>query len=371
MTSKYFMYTATTSFWWAIPMVGIVCAVLASIRPTVTMPPPSPASTVIDVSGATLRIPLSNQRVVLAAPMVGEYFMASNEVSSLLSINKVNLRMAASSPLGRIYPHLLSVPTELADGMNPERLLLARPSAVIPWGPPTQDLIATGLPIVALNTFWVEGWWFENARIFGDLAGQPNRGEELRRHYYEAMNDLRQEIASKGVTSRPTVLEVSPGKDGTLRNTGVSGRQDRFQTLAEGNNAIRLDSSAMRIDMERLYLLDPDVLVLSRVAALSPAEVMNHPLWRNLKAVRNRRVYRRPPGMVFTTSGIVEYPIYTRWLAEILHPELEPKLREVMRKSYLRELRYTMSDQDLDQLLAVPDNRFSADHERFEAHDER
>lgn len=365
------MHTATSSFWWAIPMVGLVLTVFASIRP-ITIPPPSPARTVIDVTGARLRIPLPNRRVVLSAPFLAEYLMASNDSESLLSVNKYNLKMAGSSPLGRIYPQLLSRRTDLADGLDPERLLLAQPSAVIPWGPASAGVLATGLPVVGLNSMWVEGWWFENARVFGDLAGQPNRGRELKEHYYEAMNDLQKELPSEKIGARPTILEVSPGKDGTLRNTGVSGHQDQFQTLAGGRNAIQFNAVPLRLDMERLYVLDPDVLVLSRVAALTPAECMSHPLWRTLKAVRNGRVYRRPPGMVFTTTGIVEYPIYTRWLAEVLHPDLlQSKLRETMRRSYLRELHYNMTDEDLDELLAVPDNRFSANHERFEAHDEQ
>jgi iron complex transport system substrate-binding protein len=305
----------------------------------------------------------------MGAPMLGEYLLTTNDVDSLSSITKYNLASAERSPLARIYPQLLHKRTDLADGiLNPERLLLAQPGAVIPWGPASEALRASGLPVVDLSTMWVEGWWFDNARIFGDLDGKPNRGRELKQHYYEALRQLKTELPATKIKKFPTVLEVSPNLDGTLRNTAVSGHQDQFQTLSGGLNAIQFHSMPVRLDMERLYVLDPDVLILSRVAALTPAECMAHPLWRTLKAVHNKRVYRRPPGMVFTTTGIVEYPLYARWLAEVLHPDqLQPKLREIMRESYRRELHYNMTDKDLDQLLAVADNRFSAHHERFES----
>jgi iron complex transport system substrate-binding protein len=350
-------------------MLGLVLAVFATVRPII-LPQPYPARTVIDATGAKVQVPMSNRGTVLGAPFLGEYMIATNDVESLFSINEVNLRTANTGPLGRIYPQLLSKRTDLADGLNPERLLLAQPGAIIPWGPAPEGVKATGLPVIELNTMWVEGWWFENARIFGDLNGQPNRGRELKQRYCQAIGNLQAELPPEKITTQPTILEVSPGRDGTLRNTGVSGHQDQFQTLAGGLNAIQFNSMPKRLDMERLYILDPDVLILSRVSALSPAECMSHPLWRSLKAVQNRRVYRRPPGMVFTTTGIVEYPIYARWLAEVLHPDqLKPKLREIMRQSYRRELHYNMTDRDLDQLLAVADNRFSANHERFEAPD--
>lgn len=351
-------------------MLGLVLSVFATMRPTV-LPEASPARTVTDANGAKVHVPLPNRGTVMGAPFLAEYLLVTNDANSIFSIDKFNFESARNGPLGRIYPQLLSKRTDLAEGdLNPERLLLAQPGAVIPWGPAAAPLKAAGLPVVELNTMWVEGWWFDNARVFGDLDGQPNRGRELKRHYYEAIRNLQAELPPGKIGARPTILEVSPGRDGTLRNTGVSGHQDQFETLAGGLNAIQFNSMPLRIDMERLYVLDPDVLILSRVAALKPAECMSHPLWRALKAVRNRRVYRRPPGMVFTTTGIVEYPLYARWLAEVLHPgELQPKVREIMRESYRRELHYNMTDRDLDQLLAVADNRFSANHERFESRD--
>jgi ABC-type Fe3+-hydroxamate transport system substrate-binding protein len=219
------------------------------MRPTV-LPEASPARTMTDANGVKVHVPLPNRGTVMGAPFLAEYLLVTNDANSIFSIDKFNFESARNGPLGRIYTQVLSKRTDLAEGdLNPERLLLAQPGAVIPWGPAPEALKAAGLPVVELNTMWVEGWWFDNARVFGDLDGQPNRGRELKRHYYEAIRNLQAELPPGKIGARPTVLEVSPGRDGTLRNTGVSGHQDQFQTLAGGLNAIQFNSMPERIDI--------------------------------------------------------------------------------------------------------------------------
>jgi iron complex transport system substrate-binding protein len=352
---------------WAVPLGGVLLMTFATLRPA-AKPANSAGYVVIDANGVPVTISRDGRGTVLSAPMLGEYLLTTSDPKSLLSFNRFGVAPKSKAVLERIYPELRAKDTKLAAATNPEYLMLTNPSAVIPWGPATEALRATQLPVVDINTLRAPQWWFDNVRIYGDLDGQPTRGAAMKENFYSAINNLLREVVSADIHSSVTMLEASPNSEGTLRNSAVSGRQSEWLDLARGRNALQTDADGVRIDMERLYRLDPDVIVLSRVAALTPAEYMNHPLWWPLKAARTKRIYKRPPGMVFTTSGIVEYPIYARWLAELLHPDqLQPELRQIMRASYQREIHYTMTDRDLDELLAVDANRFSAHHERFEA----
>ena len=74
------------------------------------------------------------------------------------------------------------------------------------------------------------------------------------------------------------------------------------------------------------------------------------------------------PGIEFLPDGLVSWPLLARWLAELLHPDLPATLRDDMRATYLRWTGYAMTDADLDEALAVTDNRGAANAARFERH---
>ena len=133
-----------------------------------------------------------------------------------------------------------------------------------------------------------------------------------------------------------------------------------------GGHDPAFEAKVVRVQLEVLLKIDPDIIVLERTSDVTPQSFCADRRWKGLKAVQTRRVYTRPPGIAFTTTGILEFPLYARWLAELLYPNLmQPELRQVMAANYKRTLGYAMSQEQLDQLLAVDDNRYSAGYGRF------
>jgi iron complex transport system substrate-binding protein len=96
------------------------------------------------------------------------------------------------------------------------------------------------------------------------------------------------------------------------------------------------------------------------------AEFMRDPRWRGLKAVQERRVYRMP-GTSSADLAIMQYrPLWTRWMAEIGHPErMQPRLRQMLRESFVREFGYRLTDDQIDTLLRIDENKDSVGYERF------
>ena len=90
------------------------------------------------------------------------------------------------------------------------------------------------------------------------------------------------------------------------------------------------EASAVRVkySMEQLMLADPDVIFLLRTGSdgkSSPevrAGLDKRMEWRNLKAVRNNRVYALEPEMFLYLPG-ERYPEAFRRVAECLYPEMK------------------------------------------------
>ncbi len=82
---------------------------------------------------------------------------------------------------------------------------------------------------------------------------------------------------------------------------------------------------------------------------------MNDPRRQGLKAVRDRRVYKWEQG------NLTVRPAEIRWLAEIAHPDrLQPRVRQLMRDRVREEFGYSLSDDQIDQMLHVDENSDSA-----------
>jgi hypothetical protein len=91
---------------------------------------------------------------------------------------------------------------------------------------------------------------------------------------------------------------------------------------------------------------------------------MNDPRWRDLQSVKERRVYRMYGGGGL--GGLIYQPLYDRFMAEIAHPDrLQPKLRQLIRDRIWTEFNYRLSDDEIDKMLNVGENKGSLGAERF------
>jgi len=86
-----------------------------------------------------------------------------------------------------------------------------------------------------------------------------------------------------------------------------------------------------------------------------------------MKAVQEKRVYRMP-GTSSADLAIMQFrPLWTRWMAEIAYPDrMQPRLRQLLRESFMHEFGYRLSDDQIDVLLRVDENKDSVGYERFE-----
>ena len=148
----------------------------------------------------------------------------------------------------------------------------------------------------------------------------------------------------------------------------VPSKGDLFSTYLEraGASVVR-SPSGRTMSLEQILAADPELILLLPLSKLTPSDLYGKRVFESLKAVRTHRVYRVPVGLQNSFfNNVVDSPLFSRWLAELLYPEkLSRQTRQHMRRTYQQEFGYRISDAELDESLALNENKRSIGYERF------
>ena len=114
----------------------------------------------------------------------------------------------------------------------------------------------------------------------------------------------------------------------------------------------RVLGGLIKVSIEQILTWNPDVIL-----ALGPAfyrSVVADPLWRSVKAVRERRIYLAPnlPYGWFDAPPGVNGLIGVRWLASILYPKQFPENADTTRTFYKLFYSVELTDEQIDMLLS-------------------
>ncbi|HTV32970.1 MAG TPA: ABC transporter substrate-binding protein [Methylocella sp.] len=227
-----------------------------------------------------------------------------------------------------------------------------------------------GLPVLYTSSETDKDWddmCFSAARLETALVGNPERGEALIASYKQAFVDLEQELRPETFGVEPRVLMMAssaPGQReflGALRDGNL---YDLYVYRAGLKNAASGWAGVQLVDVERILAMDPDMIFLTAGMPIDqgPKEFMIDPRWRGLKAVQEKRVYL----MVGWLDGLDLQQFWTRWMAELAHPDrLQPKFREMLSDHFVKEFGYRLSDEQIDQFLHINENKDQSGYARF------
>src|SRR5699024_1698349 len=77
------------------------------------------------------------------------------------------------------------------------------------------------------------------------------------------------------------------------------------------------------VSIEQILEWNPDIIMLSSEEIDAGLEVIyDHPLFSQLRAAKERRVYKTPVGGYIWDSASHESPFTWMWLANLTHPEV-------------------------------------------------
>ena len=270
-----------------------------------TIPTPAPTATpgprVIQHLGGETEIDGTPERVVALAPVVYESMMA-------LDIKPVAATLFGSGgpnqPLQEVPPYL----TEQLAGItlvgernepNLEAILAVGPDLIIGWDRNIKvyDALSRIAPSVILdrceeNCSREQQWWRASLTTMGQVFGQEEAAQqkiaEYEEHAAAAKETLRESVGDETVLLMRVLAKGFRVHGPTHSTMGHVLYDDLGLQLPPG---IPQDWGAVFVPMERLVDIDPDHLFLMKGNQERLQELLEGPIWNNLTAVKNNRVY--------------------------------------------------------------------------------
>jgi ABC-type Fe3+-hydroxamate transport system substrate-binding protein len=364
---------------WLAPFLCLGLVALATARPEPTSLPPKGDRVVVDVRGKAVHIAVPFIGSVLTrGTEIPEYLEATRDPDSLLAVTAQRMgERVRNHTIGRIFPQVVANPRVWeTDGISNangpkvdiERLLQFNPGVFLGWYTLAEPIERIGLPFVGFKTFPADRDELGFAiRTYARVVGKPEWGEAIIARGNQLYQDLGDDLRPTSDMVKPRYLYLLGRKDD--RSVGQLGNRNHYSRFfippAGVENGCKCDNYYESVDAEHIIAEDPDIIVLDPHPHNElPDEFVKDPRWLALTAVLNHRVYRAPPGI----DQYIASPIWSRWLAELAHPDrLQPKVRELY-LGYIEWLvDYHLSDEELDTAFSVKDNHAMVDAKRFEA----
>jgi iron complex transport system substrate-binding protein len=204
---------------------------------------------------------------------------------------------------------------------DPERILALKPDLVVIGGQSIEvarQLERVGLRVIRLQGFESLDWIKRTILTIGEAIGEPARARHLVAGMDERLDAIARRVADR---RRPTTLSYSPFGS-------TAGRQTIFDDVirAAGGTNVAAEAGLTRqkkLSLERLLLLDPEVIVTNAWAPRAPAfhrEFLIHPALQEVRAFKTGRVHALPGRLMVTVSHHIVETVET--LARLLHPEV-------------------------------------------------
>jgi hypothetical protein len=373
---------------WLGPFAALTLIVLALLRPPPRSSAPAESRIVSDAAGikVPVAVPFRGSVLTWCAFGAGSYLETTHSPETLFDAGSpVDRERFAKSSIGWFFPEVLSKDslwtgrlTDQDGGLRNhygvvEKLLDAGAGAYLGdcnlFGA-VPLMRSVGLP--AFHIMWHEENWDESlfamARVETAIIDKPERGEALIESYKRRFGDLARELQPESLTSLPRILILGSWPQSSRGLYVKNGRNAYRIYLPSAGVANAADTSVRQNpDVERVLALEPDIIFLMGYAQ-TPQEFERDPRWRGMKAVQNRRIYRMPgaPSGGGGLAGLHFQPLWTRWMAELAHPDrMQPKLRELIGDYIVEDFGYRLSEDQIDQMLQIRVNKDQPEYTRF------
>jgi iron complex transport system substrate-binding protein len=332
--------------------------------PVATSPAPSPAPTtrtITDFEGHTVTIPTPEnlQRVaVLTSP--------PNIITFIIGVN--DKLCATSNPiknsvfLNRIYPRLKDIPAVRAGAgkVNIEALLQADPQLCLGSDIDLQPVDkATKIPTLrCLETTAIAypDQQKKEVRFFGQVFGREAQAEKYCTYIDNNVATINKALSGLSESQK---LKVYVGFNADhLTTFGSDTFMDEWIQAGGCFNAAHpistiggAEGGLASISMEQVLSWNPDIVIIDTG---TPEDVYNDPVWANIPAVKNKKVYVLPRGMFGWNRASTEpAALFPMWLALTVYPDKFPNntVNDELKKFYSQIINYNLTESDISLIL--------------------
>ncbi|MCR8844436.1 ABC transporter substrate-binding protein [Paenibacillus sp. SC116] len=332
----------------------------------------SKAVTIVDGRGKEVVLEDGYAKNFVLFPNEGtEMFSITQSVEPFLGMRKSDQDSnIAGGVVAKYYPEILEVNSNIidaeGDAPNVEEILKLNPDVVFQWSSaeakikPLEDV---GIDVVALNwgTYKDD---VERYTLYGQALGMQDRVEAVLAHHEKAKKAVLSVTEKLTEAERKNHVFVSHVNENQMN---VWGTELPHTPVHKVENAAftegKITNKDADINAETLLQWDPDMIVIGEWAKeITPDYFYNHPVLKNLTAVKEKRVYKSPTSSLLDNPGISWY-----FYAVLSHPDKFEgfDMRKQVREDYKMLYNIDVTEEDIDQILNVAENKNSKSFELF------
>ena len=297
-------FSLPRSLWLAACLGVVIVAVTIRLVPSAQIPP---------VHVKERSVP---SRILSVNVMSDEILLA------LVPERLIGLSVVADSESSNIVEEAKVIPTRV--DANSERILMLNPDLVLigsHHANVARQFVSLGIPLFHIQGFESFEWVRTLIRMMGTSAGAPERAERLIAEMNARIEDVSRRVAG---LPRPRVLLYS--ESGWVQG-GKTTIDDAIRAAGGINLAAEMGIvGGGKIPQERVIMADPDVILLRYSRTWESGfrqALLRDPAFRDVKALRNQRVYSIPARLLVTSSHHIAKTVET--IARHLHPSVFPE----------------------------------------------
>lgn len=281
--------------------------------------------TITDMAGVKVEIPTSPQKVVCISPTYTEYMIAFDMGNTLVGTHKNSLNKVW---LNRIYPDIDKLKAYSYSATAEDVLATGADLVIVTQNEVAETLRAAGIPAVTMTLDNSEDPYY-HIRLFGEILGgeTPDKINAWIAETEAVKTEINRVLDENNIQTGPSVYMIN-GQS----NKGLFYAQAGGGSAMEGFlNSIRATLALKDFDggsgimptEEEILRTNPEVVTIGGAFGVPMREEMlSDPVWKDIEAVKNGRVYIIPIGGIGWDQDYLTMPVMLKYFANIFYPEL-------------------------------------------------
>lgn len=334
-----------------------------------------------DSSAAVTIMDGRDKEVVLEDGYAKNFVMFPNEGTEVFSITQsvepfLGMRKSdqdsniAGGVVAKYHPELLEVNSNIMDAEgdvpNVEEVLTMAPDVVYQWNS-REDAIKSledvGIDVIGVNWGTYEDD-IERYKLYGEALGMQDRVDEIFAHHDKAKQAVLEVTKNLTEDERQNHVFVSHMNGNQINVWGTELPHTAVHKVENVAYTVgNITNTGADINAETLLEWNPDMIVIGEWASdITPDFFYEHPVLKNMTAVKEKRVYKSPTASLLDNPGISWY-----FYAVLANPEKFEgfNMREQVRNDYKMLYNIDITEEDIDQILNVEENKNSKYFEMF------
>ncbi len=316
---------------------------------------------ITDMAGRTVTIPAEVNSVYCAVP-TGEAMVSTLAPTKLVgwvnsptdaTLEYLPEQLASLPVIGGWMGQQVTANLEDIIKLNPDVIIYMGTAKSLATDSVPDDIQTnTGIPVVCVPSSLEKT--AEVYRTLGDWVGEAERGEELATWYEDKLKELTDKVATVPEDELPRVY-YAENSDGLA--TDPTGSQhteviDYCRAINVADVEMLSGQGRTEVSIEQVIGWNPEIILCHSGFLLSDT-IYDDPMWADIDAVKNGRVYTTPavPFNWFDRPPNVMRVLGIDWFANVCYPDLDLTLEQDVRDFFKLFYLVDLTDEQLDSLL--------------------